>query len=137
ELPSGGGTKHQGSSKPDRDTHIKGGVREGEVDRADFAERKIVDDLELMDRIFHDSNVPSVLHPNVNMPSGRIVVLTLGPNACRPHHIQDAGRKAEQQKHDHSPRRDPKYAVERPADGGANQDPGHKFAGKPKPARVS
>src|SRR5262249_56026919 len=99
ELPSGGGTKHQGSSKPDRDTHIKGGVREGEVDRADFAERKIVDDLELMDRIFHDSNVPSVLHPNVNMPSGRIVVLTLGPNPSRPHPIQYPPPKPPPQQH--------------------------------------
>jgi hypothetical protein len=90
-----------------------------------------------MDRIFHDSNVPSVLHPNVNMPSGPIVAPTLGPNACRPHHIHDPGRKSEQQKYDHSPRRRRQQAVERPANGGADQNSGHKFAGKPKPARVS
>src|SRR5258707_412840 len=41
---------------PDGDAHVEGGIRKREVDRADFAERKVVDDLELMDRIGHDRN---------------------------------------------------------------------------------
>src|SRR5713101_1730969 len=56
ELASGGGAEHQGSDNPDGDAHVEGGIREGKVDRADFAERKVVDDLELMDRIGHDRN---------------------------------------------------------------------------------
>jgi hypothetical protein len=55
----------------------------------------------------------------------------------RPDHIHHTGRKAEQQEHDQSPRRDPEKPVKRPANAGADQDPGYEFAGKPKPARVS
>src|SRR5215831_12814746 len=35
----------------------------------------------------------------------------------RPHHVENPRGEAEQQKHDHSPRRNPKPAVEQPADG--------------------
>jgi hypothetical protein len=79
------------------------------------------------------------------MPSGRVVFLTLrrptgtvpGCDTCSPHHIHHSGCKAKQQKHDQPPRRDSEQTVERPANEGADQDPGYEFAGEPKTARVS
>src|ERR1700719_4680973 len=76
ELPSGGGAEHQGGGNPDRDTHVQGRVRESDVNWPDFAERKVFDDLELMDRIGHDRSgflrflIPT---PPAHTPSGRTV----------------------------------------------------------------
>src|SRR5262249_11891767 len=58
-------------------------------------------------------------------------------HARRPYHIHHAGHKAEQQKHDQPPRLDSEQRVKRPADGGADQDPGNEVAGKREPARIS
>ena len=55
-------------------------------------------------------------------------------NSRRAHHVEDAGGKAEQQKHDHPPRRDSEPAVERPADERADQDAGDQFGGEPEAA---
>src|SRR3954471_9889239 len=49
-------------------------------------------------------------------------------------HVDDAGGKAEQEKHDHSPRRDSEPLVERPADERADQDTGDQFGGEPEAA---
>jgi hypothetical protein len=86
---------------------------------------------------FFNDNAASI------MPSGRVVLLTVRPAAGiiprsdRPHQIHHTGREAEQQEHDQPPWRDAKQAIERPAEGGTDQDPGYEFAGEPKPARVS
>src|SRR5579864_9296984 len=79
------------------------------------------------------------------MPPGRAAFLTVGRTAGfavrrhsrRPYHIHHAGHKAEQQKHDQPPRRDSEQTVKRPADGGADQNPGNEVAGKREPARIS
>ncbi len=86
-----------------------------------------------------------VYRPDIanNMPSGRVFILTVGPPAGivfrrdRPNHIHHAGCEAEQQEYDQPPRRNSEQLVQRPADAGADQDPGYEFAGEPKPARVS
>src|ERR1700678_514022 len=89
------------------------------------------------------ATVPSLLRRDADGQSavmsfalslGRHARIARGREACRPHHMDDAGRKAEQQKNNQPPRRDPEQAVERPADGGTDQDPGHEFAGESKPA---
>src|SRR5258708_35472820 len=92
------------------------------------------------------ATVPLLLHPDAAgrhavtsffSTFGRSGRIALRRNACRPHHIDDAGREAGQQERETPPRRDPEHAVECPADGGTDQDPGHELAGKPKPARIS
>ena len=50
------------------------------------------------------------------------------------HHVEDAGGEAEQEKHDHPPRRDSEPLVERPADERADQDTGDQFGGEPEAA---
>src|SRR6185295_676637 len=50
------------------------------------------------------------------------------------HHVDDAGGKAEQEKHDHPPWRDSEPTVERPADERADQDTGNKLGGEAEAA---
>src|ERR1700731_2954469 len=99
------------------------------------------------------ATVPSVLSSKTRpaiVPSRRIVLparwlLTLGlgapvwfgRDASSPHHIDNARREAEQQEHNHPPRRDPEQPIKRPADPGADPDAGHELAGEPKSARIS
>src|SRR5262249_32070544 len=54
--------------------------------------------------------------------------------ARRPHHVEHTRGESEQQKYDHSPRRNPKPVVEHPADGRADQYPGDQLGREPKPA---
>ena len=52
----------------------------------------------------------------------------VGPDhARRPHHVENTRGEPEQQKHDHSPRRNPEPPVEQPADAGADQDAGDEL----------
>src|SRR5437764_6016032 len=57
----------------------------------------------------------------------------VGPaHACRPHHVENPGGEAEQQKHDHSPWRDSKPLVEKPPNSGTDQDPGNQLGRQSK-----
>src|SRR5262245_3187975 len=47
---------------------------------------------------------------------GRRVQRIVPDNACRPHHVENARRKTEQQKYNHSPRRNPEPPVDEPAE---------------------
>ena len=58
-------------------------------------------------------------------------------NTRSAHHVDDAGGKAEQEKHDHPPRRDSEPLVERPADERADQDTGDQFGGEAEAAGES
>src|SRR5262249_34048180 len=49
-----------------------------------------------------------------------------------PHHVENPRGEAEQQKHDHSPRRDPKPAIEQPADGRTDDHAGNELGRKAK-----
>ena len=51
------------------------------------------------------------------------------------HHIENAGREAEQQKHDHSPGRNPEPAIQQPTKRRANHDGGDEFGREPKAPR--
>src|SRR5262249_57952611 len=52
----------------------------------------------------------------------------------RGHHVENSGCEAEEQKHDHPPRRDSEPAIEKPADGRTNHNPGHELGREPKTA---
>src|SRR5436190_10843064 len=58
-------------------------------------------------------------------------------NAGSAHHVDDAGSEAEQEKHDHAPRRDSEPLVERPADERADQHTGNQFGGEAEAAGES
>src|SRR5262249_8004692 len=51
------------------------------------------------------------------------------------HHIENAGCKAEQQKHDHSPGRNSEPAIHNPTERRADQDAGDEFGREPKAPR--
>src|SRR5688572_14788747 len=55
-------------------------------------------------------------------------------HASRPHHVENTRGEPEQQKHDHSPRRNPEPPVEQPADAGAKQDSSHELGRQPEAA---
>ena len=55
-------------------------------------------------------------------------------NSRGAHHVDDTGGEAEQEKHDHPPRRDAKPTVERPTDERANRHRADQFAGEAEAA---
>ena len=83
-------------------------------------------DLELMNRIGHR---PVVIPASYVQHS----VFALD-HARRAHHVEHAGGEAEQQKHDHPPRRESEPAIEQPADDRADQDAGDQFGREPEAA---
>src|SRR5260370_6850429 len=58
-----------------------------------------------------------------------------GGAARSAHHIENAGREAEQQKHNHSPGRNSEPAIQHPTERRANHDAGDEFGREPKAAR--
>src|SRR6266508_128045 len=69
--------------------------------------------------------------PSSSLRTGRVQCVGLD-HARHPHHVENPRSEAEQQKHDHSPRRDSKQLVENPPDAGADQDPGDKLGRQPE-----
>src|SRR5262249_47041500 len=55
-------------------------------------------------------------------------------HARRPHHVENTRDEAEQQKYDHSPRRNSEPTVEQPTERRTDQSPGDELAGEPKAA---
>src|SRR5204863_1546667 len=93
------------------------------------AERHDVVDFKLMNGIGHRRKLPAVL-----LPSLLWLLSRSAGNTRSAHHVDDAGGKAEQEKHDHPPRRDSEPLVERPADERADQDTGDQFGGETETA---
>src|SRR6476661_7942212 len=56
-------------------------------------------------------------------------------DACRPHHVDHAGREAEQEEHDETPGRGRQQTVEPPADRRTDNNTRDQFGGKAKTAR--
>ena len=83
-------------------------------------------DFELMNRIGHRRKLP--YRPVLSSWSRS------AGNTGGAHHVDDAGGKAEQEKHDHPPRRDSEPLVERPADERTDQDTGDQFGGEAEAA---
>ena len=99
------------------DHHEQRGIGEGDLVPADVAERRELLDFELMNRIGHRRICPVVPKlPRLSRPLARPAGNTGGA-----HHVEDAGGEAEQEKHDHPPRRNAEPAIERPADERADQ----------------
>ena len=103
-----------------------------------MSDRKQVLDLKLVDRI-HDGSVLRRALSQASAVSSSIRigrVQRLGWNHARcPHHVENTRGEAEQQKHNHSPRRDSEPAIDQPADRRTDQDPGHELGREPKATR--
>src|ERR1051326_9590411 len=101
-----------------------------------MAERRELLDFELMYRIGHRRSCP--VSPVANLLCyrdffSRSFTRSAG-NAGGPHHVDHACGEAEQQKHDHPPRRDVEPAIERPTNEGTDRDAADQFGGKPEAA---
>src|SRR3954466_12586795 len=58
-------------------------------------------------------------------------------NACRPHHVDHAGREADQEEHDETPRRGRQQPVEAPANSRTDDNTRDQFGRKAETARES
>src|SRR5579863_3103491 len=99
-------------------------------------------------KIFSMSNcsIGSIIRASLGSPAApalcnqsvRRSVSTAGAvrsRACRSHHIDHAGGKAEQNKHDEPPRRGRQQVVDPPADRRADDNAGDQLRREPEPAR--
>ena len=68
-----------------------------------------------------------------SLRTGRVQCLARS-HTCRPHHVENTSGEAEQQKHDHPPRRDSQPTIDQPADRRTDQDPGDELGREPKTA---
>src|SRR5215831_3562137 len=99
-----------------------------------MADRKKVLDLELVDGI-HERIRPFVAAARPARSSSFRTgwpQCVFGNHTRCPHHVENPRGEAEQQKHDHSPRRNPQPAIEQPADGRTDEHAGNELGRKPK-----
>src|SRR5262249_43122841 len=98
-------------------------------------------DLKLMDGI-HNGSGPSSLRgrlaasrgrPNSLLRPGRIQCVARY-DSRRAHHVENPGCEAEEQKHDHPPRRNSEPAIKQPADGRTDHNRGHELGRESKTA---
>src|SRR5262245_32796982 len=73
--------------------------------------------------------------PRVRRCSLLRVQRTAGNHARSPHHVENAGREAEEEKHDHSPGRDSEYPIEHPTERRTDHNAGDEFGREPKTSR--
>src|SRR6185437_5403485 len=110
----------------------------GDLLIADMADREDLVDAELFDRIDHPRGVSCFAGTAgaLKFSSSAIVALlavgSVRSRAHRSHHVDDAGRKAEQKEHDESERRRRQQTVDAPANRRSNKDTGNQFRRKPK-----
>jgi hypothetical protein len=93
-------------------------------------------DLKLMDRVAHGGSVlASVFTVTACSLPWSPGSARLRRKPCRSHHIEDARDKAEQEKYNHSPRRNSKQAVDQPPNEGADKHAHHELGRETKAAR--
>jgi hypothetical protein len=73
-----------------------------------------------------------VADPDVRLYSSFRIQWAIRNDPRSPHHVENAGGEAEEQKHDHSPGRDSQQTVEHPTERRANHNSGDEFGRKPK-----
>src|SRR2546427_9351889 len=91
----------------------------------------------MTDQVLHRCVATSALArgggPNSLLRTGRVQCVARY-DSCRAHHVENPGSEAEEQKHDHAPRRSSEPAIKQPADGRTDHNPGDELGREPKTA---